>query len=299
MTIKEAENFYKQDNKEYNLTSKEIIKDWINDIIEIEKINILNVKYPENYMHTLVSVIKNIYNSIKDIKELQELIDFLTIWYEIKYSNKYFEGYKTSLKLQNAMSYKEMLERLNDKNEDLMLCNYRSGGWSALPIIINDKVISEDSIFFGIDIKNNINGLKTDYYISINADSKTGLLSLKYNRIGNFIDKKYKEQGFITLEELYNELEKCNEEIEYNSLKKTILDKKLREKIRKEILELVSLKLLYSENTIPEYGYERAKRFIDEMNREMNINLKTDKIDKIMNKNYSNSKKLIKEKQKN
>lgn len=38
MTIKEAENFYKLDKKEYNLTTKNIIFNWINDIIEKEKI---------------------------------------------------------------------------------------------------------------------------------------------------------------------------------------------------------------------------------------------------------------------
>lgn len=34
---KEAENFYKLDKKEYNLTTKNIIFNWINDIIEKEK----------------------------------------------------------------------------------------------------------------------------------------------------------------------------------------------------------------------------------------------------------------------
>lgn len=299
MTIKEKENFYKQDNKEYNLTSKEIIKDWINDIIEIEKVNLLNVKYPENYIHSLMNAIKNVYESIKDIKDLQEIIDFLTIWYEIKYPNNLFEGINTNYKLTNAMSYKELLNRLNDEKEDLMLCNYRSGGFSSTPVIINKKVISEDSIYMIIDIKNRIGNLNNDYNIILNADHKTGLLNLRNTRLENFVDEKYKEQGFITLEELYNELEKNNEEINYTSLKETILDKKLREKIRKEILELVSLKLLYSKNTIPEYGYERAKKFIDEMNREMNINLTTDKIEKIMSKNYSEEKKLIKKQQKN
>ena len=49
----------------------------------------------------------------------------------------------------------------------------------------------------------------------------------------------------------------------------------------------MALKLLYSETTIPERGYKRAKRFIDEFNKELNINLSTKEIDEIINRDYS------------
>ena len=98
MTIKEVENFYKLDKKEYNLTTKNIILNWIIDIIEKEKLKVKNIKYPEDSIYALKNTIKGIYNSIEDVKELQELIDFLTIWYEIKYPEgkiKLSEGIKT------------------------------------------------------------------------------------------------------------------------------------------------------------------------------------------------------------
>ena len=79
MTIKEVENFYKLDKKEYNLTTKNIILNWIIDIIEKEKLKLKNIKYPEDSIYALKNTIKGIYNSIEDVKELQELIDFLTI----------------------------------------------------------------------------------------------------------------------------------------------------------------------------------------------------------------------------
>ena len=57
---------------------------------------------------------------------------------------------------------------------------------------------------------------------------------------------------------------------------------------------MTTLKLIYSRNTIPEYGYERAKKLINEFNRKLNINIKTNRIDEIINKDYSNVKKLKK-----
>ena len=293
MTIKEAENFYKLDKKEYNLTTKYIILKWISDIIEKEKLK--NIKYSENSIYALKNTIKGIYNSIEDIKELQELIDFLTIWYEIKYPNSFFETFNNiGYKLTSAMNFEELLKRLDDNKQDFILCNYRTGGWSTLPVIINGKTISDDSVFMSIDIKRNINHLNDDYFIGINADEKTGLLNTKHIGLENLINKKYIQKGYMTLEELYNELEKNGNNINYISLKETILDKKFREKIREAILEMTILKLIYSKHTIPEYGYERAKKLISEFKRNLNINLKTSKLDEIINKDYSDIKKLKK-----
>ena len=50
---------------------------------------------------------------------------------------------------------------------------------------------------------------------------------------------------------------------------------------------MTTLKLIYSRNTIPEYGYERAKKLINEFNRKLNINIKTNRVDEIINKDYS------------
>ena len=45
---------------------------------------------------------------------------------------------------------------------------------------------------------------------------------------------------------------------------------------------------MYSKNTIPERGYERALRFINEFNKKMNLELSTEEIDEIMNRDYKN-----------
>ena len=192
------------------------------------------------------------------------------------------------------MNFEELLQRLDNNKKDFILCNYRTYGWSSTPIIINGETISDESIFMCIDIKRVVNELNNDYIIAIYADKKTGLLKTKHIGLENLINKKYIQKSYMTLEELYNELEKNENSIKYISLKETILDKKFREKIREKILEMTTLKLIYSRNTIPEYGYERAKKLINEFNRKLNINIKTNRIDEIINKDYSNVKKLKK-----
>lgn len=304
MTIKEAENFYKQDKKEYIFTKKEIIKKWISDIIEKEKIRLKEVKYPENYGYALKNAIKEIYNSINEIKDLQELIDYLTIWFEIKYPDKEMDtnrgtiylNYQNIKPISKQMDINQLLYRLKNKHEDIISCYYRARSWSAVPVIINNKIVNDSSIHITLKVKNEINNLNNDYFISLNIDYITGLLPINSwmeFHLGNCINEKDLKNGYIHIEDLVAALEK-NDSINYNELLETVLDKKFREKIRKEILELVSLKLLYSENTIPEYGYERAKRFINEMNKKLNANLSTNRIDEIMSKDYKDVKKLIK-----
>lgn len=308
MTIKEAENFYKQDKKEYNLTSNTIMKKWLRDIIERERIRLKEVKYAENYSYVLKNTIKGIYTLINDIKKLQELINYLTIWYEIKYPDKemdlsngvIYKDFQNIKPLSKEMDINQLIFRLDDKHDDIISCYYRARSWSSVPVIINNKIVNDSSISITLKVKNEINHLKNDYFISLNIDYKTGLLAINSwmkMYLGDFIDKKHFDKGYIHIEDLVNELEKKSVKfIDYNELIETILDRDLRLSIRKEILELAALKMLYSENTIPEYGYERAKRFINEMNKKLNANLTTKKIDEIMNKNYKEEKKLIKKK---
>ena len=191
-----------------------------------------------------------------------------------------------------------MLYRLNEHHEDIFSCCYRAHSWSSVPVIINNKIVNDSSISITLKVKNETNHLNNDYFMSLNIDYNTGLLAINSWMkmcLGDCIDKKHFEKGYIHIKDLVNELEKKSIKfIDYNELIETILDRELRLSIRKEILELAALKMLYSKNTIPEYGYERAKRFIKEMNKKLNANLTTDRIDEIMNKDYYDAKKLIK-----
>ena len=172
MTIKEANNFYKQDKKEYILSTKVIINKWLKDIIEKESIDLKNVEYPEDYKYVLKETLKHIYKSIKDIKDLQKLVDFIVTWYEIKYPNNEFELYNGTIyvlndkvRLAQYMDVDELIKRLNEDQKAIMICGYRAGGRSSIPIIINKKKIRDYSIFFSIDVTNTIGGMNNDYSI--------------------------------------------------------------------------------------------------------------------------------------
>ena len=56
--------------------------------------------------------------------------------------------------------------------------------------------------------------------------------------------------------------------------------------LRNKILELIPIAILTSPNTIPKYGYIRAKKFINTFNKEYNLNLTTTKIDELINSKY-------------
>ena len=83
-------------------------------------------------------------------------------------------------------------------------------------------------------------------------------------------------------------------ELDFSNLEECMNNHNCDIEIRYYILKLAALKLLYSKNTSPENGYKRAKIFIDEINRDFNINLSTDEIDEIMQRNYSEEEKGIK-----
>ena len=80
--------------------------------------------------------------------------------------------------------------------------------------------------------------------------------------------------------------------LDYTELKECINNHKTDLELRKIILQLAALKILYSSNTIPEYGYERAKKFITEFNEGIpNLNLSLEEIDSIMKRDYTTDSK--------
>ena len=123
MTIAEAERFYKQDTKNY----------------EIEK----NI----DFLNWLKISIANGYNCFIDTKELQELIDNIVTWYEIKYPEReleYFEGtrdidFQNIKRISNIMSIRQLLYRLPHNQLCLIECGYRAKGW------LQDKVYEIDN----------------------------------------------------------------------------------------------------------------------------------------------------------
>jgi hypothetical protein len=276
MTIEQAENFYKQDTKDY----------------EIEK--------NKTFLNWLKSAIENGYHCFIEIEELQELIDNITNWYEMKYPEReleYFEGttymnFQDIKRISCVMNMRQLLYRLPHNQLCLIECGYRAKNWGQHPIYENGKEVGwKTQIFMQINRKNKeeCNPLwgKTPFFL-LEANHMTGEV-LKDNEIEQYLDSEEE----INLDELLSIFtQKYDAELEFTELKESVYDHNCDMELRNSILQLVALKLLYSKNTIPERGYERAKRFIKEFNKKLELNLTTEQIDEIMHRNYTTDKEL-------
>lgn len=273
MTIAQAERFYEQDTKDY----------------EIEK--------NKEFLNWLKTTIDNGYHCFIGNEELQKLIDNIVNWYEIKYPErelKYFEGttymnFQDIKRISDVMNIRQLLYRLPHNQLCLMECGYRAKGWGLNPIYENGKVVgSKVQIFMRINRKNeeecNLLSVKIPYFLLI-ADYMTGDVLRDYE-LKEYLDGEEN----ISLDELLTIFnEKYTNELDFTELRESVYDHNSDIELRSRILHLVALKLLYSRNTIPERGYERAKRFINEFNKKLGLTLSTEKIDEIMHRDYTNS----------
>ena len=272
MTVAQAERFYGQDTKDY----------------EIEK--------NKDFLTWLKTSIKDGYHCFIKTEELQELIDSIVNWYEIKYPEReleYFEGtrhmaFQDIRRISDVMDIRQLLFRLPHNQLCLMECGYRAKGWGQYPIYENGKEIDlKVQIFMKINKKNkeecNPWYGETTYFL-LHADYMTGEVS-NYYELEDYIDNEEN----ISLDELLSVFnEKYSNELDFTELTESVYDHHCDMELRDRILQLVALKLLYSRNTIPERGYERAKRFINEFNKKLGLELSTEQIDEIIHRDYTN-----------
>ena len=107
--------------------------------------------------------------------------------------------------------------------------------------------------------------------------------------IKNYSSKDYVNFDNIILDKLllmFNE--RYKDELDFIELKESVYNHNVDIVLRNKILQLVALKLLYSVNTIPERGYEREKRFINEFSKKLGLELSTEQIDEIIHRDYTN-----------
>lgn len=191
--------------------------------------------------------------------------------------------------------------RLPHKQLCLMECDYRSNG-GGIRDVYNDKgeIISQKTILFmnihRKDIEESCSIWSKSPDFLLYADTDNGKVHVDYNL------KDYVTSDDITLDKLLVLFkEKYTDELEFTKLEECIYDHNCDVELRRRILQLVALKLLYSDKTIPERGYKRATRFINEFNKKMELNLTFEEIDEAVNRDYTtenkssnNVKKLVK-----
>lgn len=277
MTIAQARKFYEQDQREYNLEENKEFLSWFKDKI------------------------KNDYYPFIEIEELQELINNITYWYEIKYPEREFEfeegiknlDFKSIAPLSKSMNIYQLMYRLSDDQLCLINGEYRSN-CGGIRNIYNggSKVVDQKAVLYIVikQINNNYNanGINNNLIICAYPNGEV---------IINDSLKKYVDKERINLDELLSLFEeKYSHNLDFSVLKADVDDHNCDLELKKRILQLIALKLLYSQNTTPGRGYKRAKKFIDEFNKELHLNLSSEKIDNIINTNIeiekSDSEKL-------
>ncbi len=273
MTIEQAERFYEQDNKNYEIKKNKVFLNWLENIID------------------------DGYNCFIKIEELQELINNIVNWYEIKYPERELENlegirnekFKDIKRISNVMDIKQLLFRLPHNQLCLIECGYRANGGIQYQIYENGQVKWKSQIIIRTNKKNEKNNFfvnKIPYFL-IYADYMTGEISKNYE-LGEYLNSEKN----ITLDELLSIFNKKYVDVlDFTELKQSVYNHNCDIELRRRILQLTALKLLYSKNTIPERGYERAKRFINEFNKKLCLNLSTEEIDEIIYRNYNNKDK--------
>lgn len=232
MTNAEAEKFYEKDKKEYMLNKNKQFLKWYREMTNSG------------------------YCVFIDLEELQETIDRIADWYEYKYPNREFEFYEgvRDPKFQDITSISEhmtvfqLLFRLPHNSLCLLEGKYRFCHVS-IPYIEDKKP-----------------KCRYDGGTSISIDSITGMIRCgSLNYIGITTDSDLRVD--IAVDYLKRYHKECY--VDYKPLENTVFQHNIDIELRKKILELASLKLMYSRNSKPEWGYERAKRYINEFKQEI------------------------------
>ena len=273
MTGEEVKNFYKEDERLYDLKE--------------------NKKFLIMFNH----LIDEGYSLFIGIDEMQDLIDRLFTWYEIKYPEREFDFYDgkltsdfvTKKELSDLMNINQLFFRLSDNQIKLLEGNYRTISMKEYPIYEEGKKIGvSKKVYFKINRNEN------DIYYNKHKD-----FILSADAVSGKVDTDYETDkyitGNVTIDDIYRKFkEEYTDRLEFEMLEKAINNKYIDNYLRDSILEFVALKLIYSKKTTPERGYIRAKRFIDEFNSRLGLNLTYEEINRVMNKDYSEDKSKIK-----
>lgn len=273
MTGEEVKNFYKEDERLYDLKE--------------------NKKFLIMFNH----LIDEGYSLFIGIDEMQNLIDRLFTWYEIKYPEREFDFYDgkltsdfvTKKELSDLMNINQLFFRLSDNQIKLLEGNYRTISMKEYPIYEEGKKIGvSKKVYFKINRNENDIYYNKHKDFIISADAVSGKVDTDYET-----DKYI--TGNVTIDDLYRKFkEEYTDRLEFEVLEKAVNNKYIDNYLRDSILELVALKLIYSKKTTPERGYVRAKRFIDEFNSRLGLNLTYEEIDRVMKKDYSEDKSKVK-----
>ena len=258
----EVDNFFKSDNKEYILKDNKEFLNWYKEKIKQE------------------------FNPILTPTQIQDMIDEIVLFFEVKYPSKFLseclkcdkseEYYKTK-DIAKKMDINQLKYRLHHNYVQFLECSYSSYITLRKP-------------------KENIFDLSCEF-IKIYKDGTIDEYDLESLKESGYVKDI---EGIKKAPDLLGYFLSNPTKVDYSELKNLVLNHKTKLELRNKTLELTSLAILYSKNSLPIYSYARAKSFIRMMNKEYKLNLNTTEIDEIININYkeeinkSDKEKLLK-----
>lgn len=274
MTKEELKNFYNNDLKNYDLKENTYFKVMFNRLLD------------EGY------------DLFIGLDEMQDLIDRLTFWYEIKYPEREFDFYDGKIvqdfafkkELSDLMDINQLFFRLTDNQIKFLKGNYRSKIEKEYPIYEEGKKIAvSKKVYFKINRNSNDKYYSKHKDFIISADAISGKVDSDYETL------KYIDNDDITLNDLFQVFsENYADCLDFQELEQALKNNYVDNYLRDDILNFVALRLLYSKKTVPERGYKRAIRFMDEFNKRLGLNLSYDEIDKLMNNSYKEDNSKVK-----
>ena len=259
MNCIETKKFYEQDKKEYEIENNTAFLAWLR------------------------SAIKDGYYCPIDIVELQNLIDSIVSWYELKYPERTFIEMEcpdlrtiTVDDISDDLTIEQLLYHyLSDNQIGLINCKYGAREYGERVVKHGLKAKTESLIFMRVAKKDNP---VRPVCFKIAADPVTGKVEINED-----VESYLNLDGNISLDDLLVILEtKFADKLDFEEVKETVYDHSCNVELRHRILELAALKMVYSRNTTPQRGYKRACAFIKEFNHNLGLTLSTSKIDALI-----------------
>ncbi len=240
MTLEEETRLRKQDKKLYDL------------------------KKNKDFLKKYKDMIKDGYDPILSIDGMQYLLDYIVKWYEIKYPDVELQEYMQRVgeyavkPIASYMDTKQLLSRLSNRMVSFMRRLYRgcAGGYRSL---VDDK--GEEIGGYGVIAIN----VGKDSWKNIYVNTTNGLVEYDkeiYDCFG------YRKNDKLYIYELVN-LDKS----EYNTKELEKVNKLSQEDwdLCNDLMFFTALKMIYSDDTVLNLGIKRAKIFLEEIQRDLNI----------------------------
>lgn len=259
------DRFYRRDKHEYELESNDAFIKWL----------VMSVNSGTRC------------DRYTKFKDMQGLIDDLSNFYQIKYpdftleeipKNPFGEKVRRLGNLDINLTVPQIILRLPWREKKIMECTYGVFGNSSgnYEEIENGRKIYKGWVGLRLQDKRE----KRDYSILFEPD--TGLI----------IDSEINSFWNHHLETIFQYLKTNPSYLDFHELEKVVNTYHFEIELRHRLLQLTALKILYT-GIKPELGYERAKKFIDEMNEELGLLLSKDEIEKAYEK-YKEEKESFK-----